>query len=223
MSFATRYVAPALLGVGAFCVSATFTTTGHAQSTDSVQTQAAMDDWYADERRDAYLFLGVGVATIGGGTFLATRDDDLARGAGFTTIGLGVLTSLLAVTYNLALDPKHDELSDDLKRDPSGFKQRETERLRGIADRFDLYRWAEIGAMFVGAGLASYGTLSEKEAFTGAGMALAGEALVLITLDYFASRRVHRYLDVVEHFEPGASSSSLGAGTGFMLQHQGVF
>lgn len=212
-----------LLSLVSFAGSLLLSSSANAQSANAAQTQAAMDDWYSGERRDAYLFLGVGVLTAGGGTFLATRDDELAKGAGYTTIGLGVLTSILAVTYNLSLDPKHEELTRDLKADPSGYKKRETQRLQGIADRFDLYRWAEIGAMFVGAGLASYGTLSDKEAFTGAGMALAGEALVLITLDYFASRRVHRYLDVVQDFDPGTSSSALGGGSGFMLQHAGVF
>lgn len=222
MFFASPRLTAFLLSLSAFWALTLRSAPGQAQSTDASQAQAAMDDWYSGERRDAFLFLGVGVLTVGGGTFLATRDDDLATGAGYTTIGLGVLTSILAVTYNLSLDPKHDELREELKRDPSGYKRRETERLRGISDRFDLYRWAEIGAMFVGAGLASYGTLAEKEAFTGAGMALAGEALVLITLDYFASRRVHRYLDVVERFDPGTSSGALSGG-GFMLQHGGVF
>ncbi|MGE0321124.1 MAG: hypothetical protein AB7K71_22855 [Polyangiaceae bacterium] len=212
-----------LLSLVSFSGSLLLSSRAHAQSANAAQTQAAMDDWYSGERRDAYLFLGVGVLTAGGGTFLATRDDELAKGAGYTTLGLGVLTSILAITYNLSLDSKHDELTRDLKADPSGYKKRETQRLQGIADRFDLYRWAEIGAMFVGAGLASYGTLSDKEAFTGAGMALAGEALVLITLDYFASRRVHRYLDVVQDFDPATSSSALGGGGGFMLQHAGAF
>jgi hypothetical protein len=177
-----------------------------------------MNDWFEGEQNEAYVFLGAGVLSAGGGAYLVTRDEDMAKGAGWTLIAVGGLMTIFSITYSLGLSPKHDELKDQLAKDPAAYKREETERMEGIADRFVLYRWTEIGLVAIGAGLITYGVIEEKDTFTGIGIALAGEAAVVLGLDYFAERRAHTYLDHLHDFDPAsASTSPLTRAQGFMI------
>jgi hypothetical protein len=177
-----------------------------------------MEDWFDGEQSEAFVFLGFGVASAGGGAYLVTRDDDMARGAGWTLIAVGGLMTIFSITYSLGLSPKHDELKDQLAKDPAAYKREETDRMEAIADRFVLYRWTEVGLFAIGAGLATYGLIEDKDTFTGIGIALAGEAAIVLGLDYFAERRAHTYLDHLHDFDPAsASASPLGRSKGFMI------
>lgn len=177
-----------------------------------------MQDWFDGERAESYVFLGAGVLSLGGGVYLATRDDDFARGAGYSTAGVGGLLTLFAITYTLSLSPKHEELERDLARDPATYQRRESARMQAIADRFVLYRWIEIGVLAVGAGLIGYGLADDQELVTGIGTGLAGEASLLLVLDYFAERRAHTYLDHLRDFSPNGSATR-----SFTLKTGGVF
>jgi hypothetical protein len=141
--------------------------------------------------------------------YLATRDDDLAQGAGYTTAVMGGLLTAFSITYNLSLTPTHDDLKDQLDQDPGKYKTDETDRMQAISDRFVLYRWVELAVLATGAGFITYGTIKDKRTFTGVGIGLASEAALLLTLDFFAERRTHRYLDQLHAFEPGASGIAL--------------
>lgn len=189
--------------------------------TSSDEMASHMQDWFDGERSEAYIFLGAGLVSLGGGIYLVTREDDLAKGAGYSTAILGGLMTVFSITYNLSLGPTHDDLKDDLRKDPVKHKQDETKRMEAIADRFVAYRWAEIGALAVGAGLITYGTLEKKRTFTGVGIGLAAEAALLLGLDYFAERRTHDYLDKLNAFSPGTAGAPLSQG--FSLGYSGRF
>jgi len=177
-----------------------------------------MNDWFEGEQNEAYVFLGAGVLSLGGGTYLATRDQDLARGAGWTMIAVGGLMTIFSITYSLSLSPRHDELKEQLADDPARYKREETERMEAIADRFVAYRWTEIGLVAIGAGLITYGLLEDHDTVTGVGIALASEAAVVLGLDYFAERRAHTYLDHLHDFDPtSASPSPLSRTKGLMI------
>ena len=182
-----------------------------------------MEDWFDGERNEAFVFLGAGVLSLGGGIYLATREDDLARGAGWPVAIVGGLMTIFSITYTLSLSPKHDELKEQLAKDPAGYKRDETERMEGIADRFVLYRWAEIAILTTGAGLITYGLVDDNDLVTGIGIGLAGEAALALTLDYFAERRTHEYLDHLHAFQPATSSQPLSSGRTFMLGYGGSF
>ncbi len=182
----------------------------------SEQMAGHMDDWFRGEESESWVFLGAGLASLGGGVYLATRDDDLAKGAGYTTAAMGGLLTAFSITYNLSLTPTHDDLKQQLRADPTKYKADETDRMQAISDRFVLYRWVELAVLATGAGLITYGVVQEKKTFTGVGIGLASEAALLLTLDFFAERRTHRYLDQLHAFEPGQSGIALSRDSFFL-------
>ncbi len=177
-------------------------------SAQSPAAKSAMDDWFDAERNEAFVFLGLGAVSAGTGTYLLTRNEDFAHGAGYAAIGLGALEIVFATTYVLSLSPKNDELTNDLASDPKKFKHDELDRMNGIADRFVMYRYAELGVLATGAGLATYGFTRDKPVIAGIGVVAGVQAIALLTLDLFAERRTHRYIKKLEQFQPESSSGS---------------
>jgi hypothetical protein len=179
----------------AFCVTAP----AFAQSSAAA---SAMDDWFTGERNEAYVFFGLGVVSAGSGAYLLTRDTEFGKGAGWTAIGFGAVEMLFATTYTLSLDPKHDELKEDLASDPVKFKADELDRMYAIADRFIWYRYAELGILATGTGLATYGFLTKKKTLAGIGLTAAIHAGLVLGLDYFAEQRTRTYIGKLEKFRP---------------------
>jgi hypothetical protein len=212
-------VSVALIGVACLLCAPSALAAGPTQS----EMAGHMQDWFDGERNEAFVFLGLGFVSLGGGTYLATREEDMAKGAGYTALILGGVITLFAITYNLGLSPKHDELKQQLADDPAAYKREETERMDAIADRFVLYRWTEIGLLAVGAGLTTYGLIADKDVVTGVGVVLAGEAALVLGLDYFAERRAHTYLDHLRDFDPTAPSASPLKQQGFMIGYGAAF
>lgn len=184
----------------------------------SSAASSAMDDWFTGERNEAFVFLGLGVVSTGTGAYLLTRDTDFGRGAGYTAIGFGAVEMIFATTYTLGLAPKHDELKDDLAQDPVKFRRDELDRMNAIADRFVLYRYAELGILAVGAGLATYGFVKKREVLAGIGVTAAVHAVLVLTLDYFAEQRTRDYIGALEKFRPETGAPLSGARRGWGFQ-----
>jgi hypothetical protein len=189
-----------------------------AASAQNAKAERAMDDWFSGEKSEAFVFFGLGAVSTGTGAYLLTRDTDFSRGAGWTAIGFGAVEMLFATTYTLSLGPRHDELKDDLAENPSQYKKDELDRMNAIADRFVVYRYAEIGILLGGAGLATYGFVKDKPTLAGIGVVAGAHAAIVLFLDYFAERRTHRYIDELEDFQPGATSSPLHLRSGWAFQ-----
>jgi len=179
---------------------------------DSASVERAMDDWFQGERNEGYVFMGLGAMSAGVGGYLLTRDDDFSRGAAYSALGLGVLELAFSTTYLLSLPGLHDELRDDLARDPVRFQRDESERMRGISRRFVWYRYAELGVLATGAGLATYGFARDERLWAGIGVSAGTHAVALLLLDLFAERRAHTYRDAVESFSPGVSAALVPRG-----------
>lgn len=205
-----------------FVVLLAFASSSHAQA---AKAEKAMDDWFSGERNEAFVFFGLGAVSAGTGAYLLTRDTDFSRAAGWTAIGFGAVEMLFATTYTLSLEPRHDDLKDDLAANPSKYKADELDRMNAIADRFVVYRYAELGILLGGAGVATYGFLKDKPTLAGIGLVAGAHAAIVLFLDYFAERRTHRYIDELEDFQPGATSSPLARrrGFGFSIPVSGSF
>lgn len=188
---------------------------GRGARAQSSAAERAMDDWFTGERNEAFVFLGLGTASAGTGAYLLTRDTPFSRGAGYTALAFGAVEMIFATTYVLGLAPLHDELKADLKRDPVKFQRDERERMSAIADRFVLYRYAELGILAAGAGLATHGFVYEKPTLAGIGVTAGAHAVLVLTLDYFAESRARRYIRALESHRPEATTQPLRRGWGF--------
>jgi hypothetical protein len=188
---------------------------GVAAADDAPVGRAAVGDdlltYYGSERTTGYLFAALGVASAAAGGVLVTRSQDFARGLGWSLLSLGALEVLGGGFYALQVGGEIDHYTKALASDPAAFKREEAAHIHGTTSRFVFYRIAELVVAAGGVGAAAYGFASNRDAWKGAGIGVAAEALSLFALDAYGQSRATRYEEQVRRFEP-TLALSLGAG-----------
>lgn len=185
--------------------------TGRARADDP---DADLRGYYGGERASAYVVGALGAAAAGAGGYLVTRDTDLARGLGWTWLGMGTLEVAGAIFYATAVGGEIDHYESALARDPHTYRAEEADHLRGTSSRFVIYRTVELSLTVAGAGLAAYGLASGRGAFEGAGLGVASLSLPFLVIDTINDARASRYLQQVQGGEASLPSVSLGAAPG---------
>ncbi len=210
-----RVVHAAAFGVVLFGASASASATacaGTAAADEPPIGRAEIQDellsYYGSERTTGYLFGALGVASAAAGGVLVTRSQDFARGLGWSLLSLGVLEVLGGGFYALQVNGEIDHYTRALERDPAAFKIEEAAHIHGTTSRFIFYRIGELVVAAAGVGVAAYGFASNHDAWKGAGIGIAGEALSLFALDIFGQVRAARYEEKVRRFEPGIALSA---------------
>ncbi len=160
-----------------------------------------MEDYLDAERAESRLFVGMGVATLGGGaTALAASDRDFLRGASGPLIGVGLIQLVVGGSVWWRTEAQKAQLRSLILTDPARYVSEETARMKVVNDNFVIYRWTEISLLGAGVATAGAGRALDKDFVTGLGVGLAFQSAVMLTLDYFAERRGHEYADQVAGF-----------------------
>jgi hypothetical protein len=219
--------------IGAFAVAAGVLALSPAAFADAPaapsvgEMDASMRSYFAAEKTEGWFFIGFGVASIGLGAYLLTRPEDFARGAAIPAIAVGALQAVGVGAYAFGVDAKVDHLGAELAHDPRAYRDEELARMSGVTRRFVVYRIVEIVVLAAGAGLVTAGFLRPSDALKGAGVTLAAQATILLTLDFFADARAHAYKDEIERFSPPAVTAitaSVGAGASpWLVGYRGTF
>ncbi len=179
-------------------------------------------DYYNGERNSAFIATGLGVAAAGTGAYLLTQKTDLARGAAWPLLTIGALEAIGGVVYAIDVTGKKSHYLDALARDPAAFQREESEHIHGTTSRFFIYRLVELGLAASGAGLATYGFLSDRDTWKGVGIALAAIGVPLLVMDTINNNRALRYEEKLKSF--GASvSAPLSADRTFAISFGGKF
>jgi hypothetical protein len=179
--------------------------------------------YYGSERTTGILFAALGVASAAAGGVLVTRSGDFARGLGWSVLSLGALEVLGGGYYALTVGGEIDHYSKALASDPVSFKREELVHIRGTVSRFPIYRISELAVAAAGIGVAAYGFASQRDAWKGAGIGIALEALTLFALDAFGQSRAHDYEDQVKRFEPAISFIAPSEGRPWSVEVRGRF
>ena len=188
------------------------------------EIRASMRSYFAAEKTEGWIFIGLGAASIGVGAYLLTRGEDWARGAAIPAIAVGALQGIGVGAYAFGIDSKVDQLDAQIAHDPAAYRTEEHARMDGVVRRFVIYRIVELVVLGAGAGLAVAGFVKPNDALKGAGITLAAQATILLTLDFFADARAHAYRDDIERFSPPPVTLSLGAGGApWMIGWRGTF
>jgi hypothetical protein len=166
--------------------------------------------YYGSERTTGILFAAVGVASAAAGGVLVTRSGDFERGLGWSMLSLGALEILGGAFYVLQVGGEIDHYTKALTTDPAAFKSEEAKHIHGTTSRFVSYRIGELVVAAGGIGAAAYGFASNRDAWKGAGIGVAAEALTLFALDAYGQTRATRYEEQVLRFDPSLGLS-LGA------------
>jgi len=179
--------------------------------TSAPSARAAMADdvagYYRSERNTAFTFIGLGAVSAGVGTGLVATRGDFATGLGVAMISIGALEVLGSAFYAIQVGAELDHYSGVLARDPAQFKSEEAVHIHGTTSRFFWYRASELLLVVAGAGVATYGFVSDRDVWKGVGIGVAGEAATFFVLDAFGSARAVDYEEHVKRFDPSVAFS----------------
>jgi hypothetical protein len=174
----------------------------HADEPSRTSMQSDLLSYYEGERTSAYVATALGVVAAGAGGFLVTRSSDFARGLGWPLVALGALEAIGGIGYAFAVGGEIDHYSALLARDPAAFQREEAAHIAGTTSRFVYYRVTELVLLLGGAGLATYGFATKRDAWAGAGVGLASIALPIVIMDTINNTRAGRYADTIHRFKP---------------------
>ncbi|MDB5218795.1 MAG: hypothetical protein JWO86_6722 [Myxococcaceae bacterium] len=180
-----------------------------APSAPSARAAMAEDvtGYYRSERNTAFTFIGLGVVSAGVGTGLVTTRGDFATGLGVAMISIGALEVLGSTFYAFQVGAELGHYSGVLARDPAQFKGDESVHIHGTTSRFFWYRASELALVVAGAGVATYGFVSDRDVWKGVGIGVAAEAATFFVLDAFGSARAVDYEEHVNRFDPSVAFS----------------
>jgi len=163
--------------------------------------------YYRSERNTAFTFIGLGVVSAGVGTGLVATRGDFATGLGVAMISIGALEVLGSAFYAVQVGAELDHYTGVLAHDPVQFKNEEVVHIHGTTSRFFWYRASELLLVVAGAGVATYGFVSDRDVWKGVGIGVAGEAATFFVLDAFGSARAVDYEEHVKRFDPSVAFS----------------
>jgi hypothetical protein len=156
----------------------------------------------------------MGAAAAAGGGYLVTRDSAFARGLGWPWLVMGGLETVGAIFYAFQVGGEIDHYGGELARDPATYRAEELDHLRGTSSRFVVYRAVELGLTLGGAGVATYGLATNRDAWKGAGLGVASLALPFFVIDTLNDARASRYLDEVRRYQPVVGVQPAGGEAG---------
>jgi hypothetical protein len=196
-------VAPSLAALGALASPVAYAD----EAPTALEMDASMRSYFAAEKTEGWLFVGLGSASIGLGAYLLTRSEDLAHGIAYPVMAIGALQAIAVGAYAFGINSTVEHLSSELAHDPRTYREEELARMTGVTRRFVLYRIVELVVLATGAGFVTAGFVRSNDAFKGVGVGLASQASILLTLDFFADARAHAYRDQIDRFSPSITAS----------------
>lgn len=178
------------------------TTSAHADSEAVMRAPpstepaiGAMKQYFRGEITGGLTLIGMGAVGLGvGSTLLVTADGrDGRRGAAYPLLGVGALHVIAGIFVDVASVKRIRKFGGDISRDPEGWIQRETQRMRGVSTQFLVLKVVEGVGIAGSIGLAAYGHETDRPLLTGIGIALASEFAATLIFDIIAARRASRY------------------------------
>ncbi len=161
--------------------------------------RAAMLEYYAAEKREALVFLVVGLFTVVVAILLA-RGAVLERAMGYPLVAVGLVQLAVGGVGQVRAGRKLAAVEAALARDEEACRGAEIPRMRRVIAGFRLYQTIEIALLALGLAL-TFG-LRARPALHALGIGLVVQSSVMILLDRLAQRRAARYAAALEDGPP---------------------
>ncbi|MEW6433308.1 MAG: hypothetical protein AB1730_17530 [Myxococcota bacterium] len=183
----------ALVALGARPAGADATWVPSAEGLDAEQMQERMTTYFAAEQRTGVFAGSLGLLSVGAGIGLWASDGKLERGVAVPLLVMGALQVALGVALSVRTPRQVKRLEAQLAEAPAEFATAERERMHRVNSRWWVYRAVEVSVAFSGILVAGAGGATGTDAAVGVGLALVGEALVMLLIDHFAEARAGVY------------------------------
>ncbi|MEO7093523.1 MAG: hypothetical protein ABI175_09750, partial [Polyangiales bacterium] len=144
----------------------------------------AMHDYFAGEKRSAYLWGSVGILAIGTGGALLAQKTDLTRGIAYPVIAVGAIQALYGGFLLIATPSRVTKLDERLANDSSAaVRDDELARARKNNTSFLVVEIIEAALIAGGAALAIVSHQKGSDVWKGVGLGLAIQGAAMLGLD----------------------------------------
>jgi len=173
-----------------------------AEPIGTLRLSADLHHYFDGEYREGFAFTLAGAGASVASSLLLEGGSDLGRGASIPLLAVGFIQLGAGIVLHGRTPNQVAKLDALLAADPAALKAVETKRMKRVVVQFFALEVVEITLCAGGGALAVAGGVLEKDMLLGAGIGLAIQAAVMLSLDYLAHRRASRYLDSLRRFDP---------------------
>jgi len=165
-------------------------------------TKQAIETYFVAEKQTALLLLLIGVLTLitGIAGWLYCKNQ-FSKGIAIPCI----VVACIQISVGAALASRSYEnrvqIVYSLDMNPSYLQQNELPRMQKVLNNFTLYKYVELAACIAGIAFMAYGYfVPAQKWYLGIGVALAVQAVILLSVDFFAQKRAETYTQLLQQF-----------------------
>lgn len=165
-------------------------------------TKADIEKYFIAEKQESLLFMIIGIVAIAIALIgLFYWKTQVWKGASIPLLLIAVIQIIVGYTVYARSDQQRTNIVYAFDMDPSKLQNEELPRMQEVNKNFLIYRWIEIILAAAGIALALvYKSNSDKQFIVGIGVALALQAIIMLSADFMAEKRAHSYTSRLESF-----------------------
>lgn len=190
---------------------------------DAASVKAAMEDYFAGEKRGGFILMGLGAGGLASGVLLYRSSSLRAKGASYPLLTIGLLHLAAGIFVYVSSNGRIDKFGDQIDKDAPAFVREERKRMKGVSTQFTVLKIAEIALIAGGLTMAGVGWRTDRPRLAGAGLAIALEMALTLGFDIWAGRRAHDYRDELARLDVSASLDTQRHRPIVMIGHSGTF
>jgi len=159
--------------------------------------------YFIAEKQGSLFLIAVGIAAILLAIIffvLIKNNSSIYKGAAIALMTIGFIQSIVGFNVYSRTDKQKSDIAYNVGLEPVTYtKNTELPRVTKMLKGFIIYKWVEIACIVCGIVLIFvYRTDTDKSFWVGFGIALALQAIILLSVDYFAEKRAGNYKNQLE-------------------------
>jgi len=155
--------------------------------------------YFNDEKAESYIFILIGVIAFAMALyFLFGLKTTFWKGIAIPFFIVACLEVIVGYTIVTRSTKDIVRVETYIQKEPSNIKTLEIPRMEKVLSNFVIYRYVEIALIIFGIAL-MYSSMNDT-IWRGIGLGLFIQASIVLSLDFFAERRGHIYLEYLNQF-----------------------
>ena len=155
--------------------------------------------YFNGEKSESYIFILIGVIAFAMALyFIFFLKTSFWKGVAIPFIIVSSLEVIVGYTIVTRTPKDIERVENFFKSAPQKINTLEIPRLEKVMSNFVIFRYVEIALIILGIAL-MYSSMNDTF-FRGIGLGLFIQASIVLTLDFFAERRGHIYLEYLKEF-----------------------
>ncbi len=160
---------------------------------------SSIEKYFNGEKAESYVFIVIGlVALLIAFYFVFTLKTSFWRGVAIPFILVAMLEFIIGYTIVKRSPKDIYRVESFIKVQPSKITLDEIPRMKKVMKNFVIFRYVEICLILLGI-ILMYSSLNDT-LWRGIGLGLFMQASIVLSLDFFAERRGHIYLEYLKEF-----------------------